>query len=684
MTESLRLFLIEDDDDIGLLIRKSLERAGHQVTGCRTAADALIVLAQSNFDLVLLDQRLPDMAGVDLLQAFAREGIDEPVLMVTAYGDEHLATRVLQAGALDYVVKDPNLAFLADLPKRVVESVARHRLLHMNRLLIEALESARDGIMITDLQGTILHVNRALEVMSGYGRPELLGQNARLFKSGKHPPETYAALWRSIMNRQSWQGELINRCKDGSQAEVSLTVSPIVDSHGKMTHFVGIQRDISERKMLERQLLQAQKMQSVGTLAGGVAHEFNNLLAGINGYAALGLRESNLTGTLKEFLKNIVDLSERAAVLTRQLLTFARKPPLTRQPLRMGQLVHDTVALIARTLHLEVKEEVHDQAPDGQPLMVEADANQLQQALVNLALNSRDALLERRSMEEKTTGQRADGEGTPRSAEQGQEVDSASSFPLVFRLRHAPLQFECTAFPQNVPPGDYVLLEVVDQGCGMTPEVLSQAIDPFFTTKDVGKGTGLGLPMIFGIVQGHQGYLTIDSMPGEGTCAGLYLPRMIHSAQRDLERPGFEGGQILEPEHTPGSHILVIDDEEAVLDVVRRFLEIAGHEVLCASSGFEGLELLGSQTRAVDLVILDLMMPRENSLTTFQRLRQRRPGLPVLLCTGMPQSQPAPELLKAGAVGLIRKPFRMNELWYAVNQALGGRERELRSPPGER
>src|SRR5262245_26428262 len=153
MTDSLRLFLIEDDDDVALLMRRSLERVGHQVTRCRTAADAQIVLGQNSFDLVVLDHRLPDMAGLDLLHALAREGIAAPVLMVTAYGDEHLATRVLRAGALDYVVKDPALTFLAELPKRVLESVTRYRLEQMNNLLVQALESTRDGVMITDLQG---------------------------------------------------------------------------------------------------------------------------------------------------------------------------------------------------------------------------------------------------------------------------------------------------------------------------------------------------------------------------------------------------------------------------------------------------------------------------------------------------------------------------------------------------
>src|SRR6516165_104708 len=188
MSEPLNLFLVEDEDDFAYLMRKSLERAGHHVTVCRTAADALIVLGHSNFHLVVLDQRLPDMAGLELLQAMQQEGIQTPVLMVTGVGDEHLATQVLRSGALDYVVKDRALAFLGELPKRVSESVTRFRLQQLNRLLIEALESARDGILITDLQGTILHVNRAFEGMTGHTRQELLGQEpSRLGPRGLPP-----------------------------------------------------------------------------------------------------------------------------------------------------------------------------------------------------------------------------------------------------------------------------------------------------------------------------------------------------------------------------------------------------------------------------------------------------------------------------------------------------------------
>src|SRR5438270_2306500 len=343
--EPLRLFLVEDEEEVAFLTRLHLERAGYEVTVCRTGADALIVLGHNPYHLVLLDNKLPDMNGLELIQTLAREGITTPVVLMTAYGDQKLAAQALRDGALDYLVKD-GVSFLAELPKRIQEAITRHRLQQSNQLLIAALESAKDGICITDLQGTMLHVNQALETMTGYNRQELIGQNPRLLKSATHGPEFYAALWRTILGRQSWQGELLNRRKESTLADTSVTMSPIVDNRGQLTHFVGIYRDVTERKQLERQLLQAQKMHSVGTLAGGVAHEFNNLLAGIQGYAALGLREPDVSPGLKECLQLIVQLSDRAANLTRQLLAFARKPALSRQPTNMVKLMHTTADLV--------------------------------------------------------------------------------------------------------------------------------------------------------------------------------------------------------------------------------------------------------------------------------------------------------------------------------------------------
>jgi CheY-like chemotaxis protein len=378
-------------------------------------------------------------------------------------------------------------------------------------------------------------------------------------------------------------------------------------------------------------------MQSVGTLAGGVAHEFNNLLAGIQGYAALGLREKKLPGAAREFLEFIVQLSERAANLTKQLLAFARKPALIRQPTVMEKLVRSTADLVQHSLNLEVVLDIEAADP---PLEALADANQLQQVMVNLSLNAKDAM--------------------PQPAPK----------PLEFRLWRQVLEGMLPAFPQNIPTGDYVVLEVRDHGHGMAPEIMAQALDPFFTTKDIGQGTGLGLPVVFGIVQGHQGYLTIDSAVEQGTRMRMYLPRLTHRPA-GAPAPAI-GAQVLEPEPSPGRTILVIDDEDAVLDVIRRFLEIAGHQVICASSAAKAFELLAGGAKP-DVIRLDLMIPREVGGATFSRLQTAAPQVPILLCTGLVQTDLAQQLLQQGAMDLLRKPFRMNELWYAVSKAMAPR-----------
>ena len=490
MSDGLRLLLVEDDDDVALMMRKALERAQHHVTRHRSAQEAVASLEREPFDLLLLDHYLPDMPGLQMLDLLREKSIATPALIVTAYGDEQLATRALHAGALDYIVKDPALNFLNELPKRAVESVTRHRLQQFNGLLIAALESAGDGILITDRTGTILHVNRALERITGYSRAELLDHNPRMLKSGATPPEVYAALWQAITAGATWQGELTDRRKDGSLYEVSQTVSPIVDGQGQATHFISIHRDITERKQLERQLAQAQKIQSIGTLASGVAHEFNNLLAGITGYASLAVEEAPPVGPIREFLQQVLDLSERAAVLTRQLLAFARKPPMVRRSTDLVELVCSTADFATRTLRTPVTVEI---APNLPPAIVEGDRAQLQQALVNLAINARDA--------------------------------AADGATMVFRLRQEVGAAPQPTFPDALPAGDFLVLEVCDAGCGMSSEVLSQALDPFFTTKEVGQGTGLGLPVVFGIVHAHQGFLTITSRPDQGTSVALYLPR---------------------------------------------------------------------------------------------------------------------------------------------------------------
>ena len=278
--------------------------------------------------------------------------------------------------------------------------------------------------------------------------------------------------------------------------------------------------------------------------------------------------------------------------------------------------------------------------PRRRPYLALADANQLQQVLVNLALNARDAM--------------------PASRQPASRSSSACGTSV--------LPGELPAFPQNVPPGDYVVLEVEDRGSGMTPDVLSQALDPFFTTKEVGQGTGLGLPVVFGIIHGHQGCLTIDSQPGRGTTRP-HLPAAAGRATARSGRGGPSATRCSNPRTPRAAASWSWTTSRPCCDVVRRFLEIAGHRVTAGVERPGGADLLAGDP-SIELAILDLMIPKEEGVANFRQIRQLRPQLPVLLCTGLVQSEQASELLRQGVAALLRKPFRMNELWYAVNRCL--------------
>jgi two-component system, cell cycle sensor histidine kinase and response regulator CckA len=621
----LRIFLLLPDDAIHKSADAALAARGFERVWCRKASDALIVLSHGKFDLLICQAALPDMAGIDLLKELDAEGIDLPNILLVGPEDVHLERD--SSGSMREVVPVSE-GFASSLPDRAFDVVAKHQLQQANRIYIAALESARDGIMITDLQGAVVHVNRALESLTGFSRDELVGQPAQILCANEQNAELCSRMWLAVKQRASWQGELTDRRKDGATIDVSVTASPILDSHRRLTHCVVIERDITSRKVIESRLLQAQKVQSLGTLAGGVAHEFNNLLTGIMGYAGLALNHSEEPEERGDFLKEIMGLAERASELTKQMLAYARQSPMNRTFLSIANLIQASADLLERTLHQKV---VIECADDAGPLRIDADANQMEQVLLNLILNSRDA------------------------------ISGAGAITVSAHKQDLPTTL--AGFPDHVPPGAYVRLQVRDSGHGMSAEVLSRALDPFFTTKVVGKGTGLGLSVALGIIRNHHGFLTIESNIGQGTCVGIYLPRLQEPAAASSTIDSF-----IEPEPVSPASIVLHDDEPAVLDVVRRYLEDAGHHVLCARDEAELLHLAAGNAN-IHLAILDEVPVTERS-GLAHRILELRPNLPLLFCPGDSPDHADFEL--EGMRRVLCKPFRMNELGFAVQQLLAG------------
>jgi nitrogen-specific signal transduction histidine kinase/ActR/RegA family two-component response regulator len=386
-------------------------------------------------------------------------------------------------------------------------------------------------------------------------------------------------------------------------------------------------RDITAQRDLEAQVRQAQKVDAIGQLAGGVAHDFNNMLTPILAYAELIREADGATEEVRAFAGTVAETAARAAALTRQLLAFSRKGAQEKRLVDLDRLAEETLALLRRTLdrRIEVVSELRARTP------VLADAALVQNALLNLALNARDAM---------------PAGGTLRVAARRVEV--------------APEDCRLPGF--TLSPGPHVELTVSDTGQGMTPEVQARLFEPFFTTKEVGKGTGLGLPAVHGTVTEHGGAVVVASAPGSGTTFRLLLPAAgagVEPAARPARRAPRLTGRVL-----------VVEDEAAVRAVVVHQLRAMGLECVVASDGEEGLA--GAAAAAgLRLAVLDLVLPRRHGREVLARLRAAAPDLPVLLCSGYDRDADLPALLALPRVALLAKPFRPSELAEAVVRLLG-------------
>ena len=365
--------------------------------------------------------------------------------------------------------------------------------------LVTAIEQATETIMITDLTGTIQYCNPAFSKVTGYSKEETIGQNPRLLRSDKHDPAFYGQMWATIMQGQVWSGHLTNRRKDGSLYEEDATISPIRGTSGVLSGFVAVKRDVTERLRLEDLLRQAQKMESVGRLAGGVAHDFNNLLTVINGYSDLLLKRLNATDPFQSYIGHIREAGERATSLTKQLLAFSRKQVIEPRVLDLNDLIRESTPMLRRLIGEDISLETRLDESLGQ---VTADPDQIHQVIINLAVNARDAMPDGGRLDISTANI---------------ELDRAN---------------EAVVGPTR-NPGSYVVMTVADNGGGMDETTRQHLFEPFFTTKESGKGTGLGLAMVYGIIQQSGGWVDVWSEVNAGASFAIYLPRIDKSPLLD-------------------------------------------------------------------------------------------------------------------------------------------------------
>ncbi|MGB8914451.1 MAG: PAS domain S-box protein [Candidatus Sulfotelmatobacter sp.] len=500
------------------------------------------------------------------------------------------------------------------------------------RKLSCAVEQSADVIMITDSEGVIEYVNPAFEALTGYSQQEAVGQTPRILASGQQPPALYRELWQTIAVGGVYRNILVNRKKNGELYYVDESISSIQDSNGRITYFVSNGRDLTKPMHLEAQLLQAQKMDAVGRLAGGVAHDFNNLLTIITSYSELAM-DSVASGSItQERLKEILSAARRAAELTRQLLAFSRNQP---QALRVGDL-NSVVSGIVSTLHRLIGEDIELTFVPGVGLGgIRLDPMQIEQILMNLAVNARDAMPEGGKCTIETLNVCFDEEYL------GHHKEVA------------------------IPKGRYATLIVSDTGAGISPDHLPHIFDPFYTTKPSGKGTGLGLATVYGIVKQNHGFVWAYSEVGVGTVFKIYWPCV-----RDRVTTVDPSDGTVETVSGGTETVLLVEDEDALRHATAEFLGLRGYNVLQARDGQDALSIARSHRESIDLAVTDVVMPRVSGGQLAKELAQVRPETRVLFVSGYTAQTVIDHKVIDVESNFLQKPFTLKQLEGKVRAVL--------------
>lgn len=633
--QPVRILMIEDSADDADLCMWALRQGGIavHVDMVQDEADFRHRIAHSTYDVILSDNSMPRWSGRDALAVARQIAPEIPFILVTGSLGEEAAVEVMKRGAVDYIIKDR----LTRLPDAVRRALAERHAAEEQRHAQAALRSSEKRfralmdhepgcVKVLDAEGRLLEMNLAgLRIVEAGSIEQILGKRMAELVAPEHR-EAFLSLTQKVIGGEPGELAFDMLSLTGKRRHLETRAVPF-EMEGKPL-LLGITRDVTEQRVLERKILQLEKFEAIGQLAGGVAHDFNNILGAILGWAELGLAEPDNSPAVREHFSQIFQQGTRAAMLTRQLLAFARRQILEPRDMSINQAILDMRPLIEKLLGAQVEIDLRLRQDAA---AVRADAAQIEQIIMNLCVNARDAMPDGGKLTISTC-----------NATIGEE----------YRRTHPYVQ-----------DGEYVRFAVEDTGIGMDAKTQERIFEPFFSTKAAAHGTGLGLATVYGIVRQHGGFLNVYSEVGRGSVFSVYLPAIARPAiVPRTEQPK----QVRRGTET----ILVAEDHEGLRVTARASLEMLGYKPLMAADGEEAVRLFTENAARIDLVLLDVVMPRLSGPEAFRRITALRPDVPVIFSTGYGAESPLlKELLTSGTVAVLQKPFSVF--------ALGGKIREV-------
>jgi PAS domain S-box-containing protein len=620
MSNAPQILIVDDEPRMCDSLQVLLSNEGHNALTAHSGKEAMECLNEHNIDLVLLDVVMPDINGLQILDHIKKHNPDTLVIIITGHASVDSAVESLN----ELLNRVENAIEQTRLKKEC--EIINGKLQISERRYQYLVNNSPDIIYTLGLDGSFTFVNPAWERILGHATDAVIGKSLTDFTQG----ETVAQCL-SIFDRIKEKGEMVNdtSCtlthKGGSSRLFSMSSAPNLDSAGTIIGIVGILKDITDQRRLEAQLAQAQKMQAIGTLAGGIAHDFNNLLMGIQGRTSLMFLNIDSGHIHNEHLRGIENIVESGANLTKQLLGFARGGKYEVKPTDLNGLVRRTAQMFGRT-----KKEITIHTESEKNLWpVEVDRGQIEQVLLNLYVNAWHAMTEGGELYLKTENVKL-------------ENDGARTFA--------------------VEPGNFVKIRVQDTGVGMDDTTQRRIFEPFFTTKEMGRGTGLGLASAYGIIKNHAGVIDVSSKKGTGTTFCIYIPASGKKIPKQKDSP-------LAITHGTES-ILLVDDEEMIIEVGQEILQEMGYKVFLARTGKEAVEVYEKNMDEIDMVILDMIMPDMGGGEAYDKMKEIRPEVKVLLSSGYSVEGQASEILARGCNGFIQKPFSAKQLSQTIRQIL--------------